>query len=293
MLELTLQSLLTGVLAGGYYLLLGLGLSLVFGTMRVVNLAHGEVALLSAYLCYVAEEKFGVNPLLMLPAAVLAAGVASLAIGVLVGRLGSHRELTSLMLTYGLSGILVNLYLITFTANPYSTSSPFFNEAIYVGPYYLTAGSLVFAVLGVVLAGGLAFWVRGTWAGRGVRALASNRLVAALCTVNARRTETLAFFVAGCLAGVAGVALYALQSIGPGGGHVPTLKAFVITVLAGVGSISGVVLASGIIGIAEALTTTLVSSSLRDLVTFLLFLGILILRPAGLLGVKELRGSRR
>lgn len=294
MLDLVVQAALSGILTGGYYLLLGLGLSLIFGTMRVVNLAHGEVSLFGAYLSYFAEQRFGIDPLFMLPLAVLGCGLLSLFIALVVERIKVNREMNSLILTYGIGVILVNIFLITFSATPHSTGYAFFNDAIYLGEsLFLTKGSLLFLSVAAVLAGALWFWLQKTWTGRGIRAVSSTPVLAALCSVNARMVERLSFFIAGCLGGAVGVAVYTLQSIDPGSGHLLTIKAFVITVLAGAGSIGGVAVASILIGVSEALTTTLVSSSLRDLGTFVLFLIILILRPSGLFGAKALRGSRQ
>ena len=294
MLDLAFQAALSGILTGGYYLLLGLGLSLIFGTMRIVNLAHGEVAVFAAYICYVAEQRFNLDPLLVLPLSVLGGGLLSLFIGLVVERIKVDRELNSLILTYGVSVTLANVFVIAFSATPHSTESVYFNDSIYFGEsFFLTKGSLMFFTAAAIFAGALWFWLQKTWTGRGIRAVSSTPVLAALCSVNARIVERQSFFVAGCLGGAAGVAVYALQSINPESGHLLTIKAFVITVLAGAGSVSGIAVASILIGLSEALTTTLVSSSMRDLGTFVLFLIILILRPSGLFGAKVLRGSRQ
>lgn len=287
MLELILQSLFSGVLAGGYYALIALGLGLVFGTMKVINLAHGELVLLAAYIAYTAESRFAVNPIVAIPLAMAVVCVAAMIVYALVSRLRQDRELNSLILTFGIGIVLTNLVLMVWSPDIRSTGIVWFNDAVMLGDsLYSTNSQILFFAVGLALAIGLWLWLSRSWHGRALRAVASDRDAAMLMGVNPRVVEILSFAVAGVLATFAGVAIYTSSVIQPALGASLTVKAFVITVLAGMGSIPGVVLASLLIGIIESLTVTLFSSALQELAGMVLFLVVLFIRPSGLFGAR-------
>jgi branched-chain amino acid transport system permease protein len=290
MTELILQSLHSGLLQGGSYALIALGLALVFGAMKVINLAHGELVLLAAYIGYTVESKLGVNPLLAIPVAVVVVTLASAGIYVLVGRIKTNREINSLTLTYGVGVILTNLVLLIWSADVRATSSSWMQEAFVLGPLYSMRSEVLFFGVSVVLIGGLWWWLSRSWYGRAVRAVSSNRDAAKLMGINPGRTELVSFIVAGIMAAFAGVALFSYGVITPAFGGVLTVKAFIITVLAGIGSIPGVLIGAVLLGIAEALTVTLASSALQELAGMGLFLLVLFVMPNGLFGAARRRG---
>jgi branched-chain amino acid transport system permease protein len=290
MTELVLQALYSGVLQGGSYALIALGLALVFGTMKVINLAHGEMVLLAAYIAYAVESGLGVSPLWAIPLAVVVVSVTAALVHLLVSRLKQDREINSLILTYGIGVILTNLMLLVWHADVRTTSSSWMQEAFVVGPFFSMRGELLFFGVSIALLAGLWWWLSHSWYGRSLRALACNREAASLMGVNPRRAELVSFIVAGMLAGFAGVALFSYGVIQPAYGGALTVKAFIITVLAGVGSIPGVLLGALLLGVAEALTVTLASSALQELAGMTLFLLVLLVMPNGLFGVVRRRG---
>jgi len=290
MTELILQSLYSGLLQGGSYALIALGLALVFGAMKVINLAHGELVLLAAYIGYTVESKLGVNPLLAIPVAVVLVTLASAGIYLLVGRIKTNREINSLTLTYGVGVILTNLALLTWSADVRATSSSWMQEAFVLGPLYSMRSEVLFFGVSVVLIAGLWWWLSRSWYGRAVRAVSSNRDAAKLMGINPGFTELVSFIVAGIMAAFAGVALFSYGVITPAFGGVLTVKAFIITVLAGIGSIPGVLIGAILLGIAEALTVTLASSALQELAGMGLFLLVLFVMPNGLFGAARRRG---
>ena len=290
MTELILQALYSGLLQGGSYALIALGLALVFGTMKVINLAHGELVLLAAYIAYSVESGLGWSPVLAIPLAMLVVCTTSVAVYLAVSRIQKDREINSLILTYGLGVMLTNLILLVWKADVHSTSSSWMQEAFVVGPFYSMRSELLFFGVSVLLMGALWWWLARSWYGRAVRAVSSNRDAAKLMGVNPRYTELVSFVVAGMLATFAGVALFSYGVISPSYGGVLTIKAFVITVLAGIGSIPGVLIGALLLGVAEALTVTLASSALQDLVGMGLFLLVLFVMPNGLFGEKRRRG---
>ena len=290
MLELTLQSLFSGLLSGAYYALIALGLALVFGTMRVINLAHGELVLLGAYISYTAEEKLGLDPLASLPLALAVVVGTAMAVYYLVSLIKKDRELNSLILTFGIGVILTNAVLMIWSADIHSATTPWYHDAVILfDTLFAMQAELVFAGIGVAMVGAVWWWLEKSWYGRALRAVASNRDAAKLMGVNPQLTEVLSFAVSGLLATVAGIAIYTAKVIQPAMGHHLTVKAFIITVLAGMGSVPGVLLGAVLLGIVESLTVTLASSALQELAGMVLFLVVLLLMPSGLFG----RAKRR
>jgi branched-chain amino acid transport system permease protein len=290
MTDLILQSLYSGLLAGGAYGLMALGIALVFGTMRVINLAHGELVLLAAYIAYSFESGFGWNPMATIPVALAVVCLAATITYYMVSAIKKDRELNSLILTYGIGIILTNAVLLIWKADIHSTGVAWYHDDAVLGPFYSMRSELVFFGVSIALLVGLWWWLTRTWYGRAVRAVASNPDAAKLMGINPRRTELISFIIAGVLATFAGVALYCTTVIQPSLGHALTIKAFVITVLAGLGSIPGVLVGALLLGVIESLTITLVSSALRDLVGMALFLIVLLIMPNGLFGMARRRG---
>lgn len=290
MTELILQSLYSGMLVGGVYALIALGLTLAFGTMRIINLAHGELVLLAAYVAYTVESRLGVNPLVALPIAMVVVCLCAAVVYFLVARIQRNRELNSLMLTFALGMILTNAVLLFWSSDIRSTGNAALQDAVVMGSLYSMVGELLFFVFSIIAAGALWWWLSRSWYGRAVRAVSSNRDAAKLMGINPAKVELISFVVAGVLASIAGIAIFSSGVISPPLGHALTVKAFIITVLAGVGSVPGVVLAAMLLGITEAMTVTLASSALQELVGMVLFLLVLFILPNGLFGAKQRRG---
>ncbi|GJE41676.1 branched-chain amino acid ABC transporter permease [Methylobacterium soli] len=290
MTDLILQALFSGVLIGGVYALVALGLALSFGAMRIINLAHGELVLLAAYCAYLVETRTGLDPYAAIPLALLVVAGVSAVLFLMIDRIRQDRELNSLILTYAVGIILTNAILLAFASDVRSTASPTLQDAVTLGSVYAMTGEIIAFGLSLVLMVALWWWLKRSWYGRAVRAVSSNRAAATLMGISPGRTELVAFLVAGALASFAGVALYTMSVIQPALGHALTVKAFVITVLAGVGSIPGVFLGALLLGVTEALTVTLASSALQDLAGMVLFLVVLFLLPNGLFGARARRG---
>jgi branched-chain amino acid transport system permease protein len=285
MLPLTLQALYSGLLIGGSYALIALGLALVFGTMRLINLAHGELVLLAAYIAYEMERGHGINALAAIPVAMVIVGMVALMTYAAIARLRRDRELNSLILTFGLALVLSNLILIRWSADIRSTANGWFQEGVVIGGTLFSARSeILFFLVGAVVLAVVYLWLARTWSGRALRAVASNREAATLMGINPARVEALSFAIAGLLASIAGVALYTTSVVYPALGDALTVKAFVITVLAGLGSVPGVIVGAVMLGVAESLTATYLKPSLQELVAMVIFLAVLFVKPSGLFG---------
>ena len=290
MTELILQALYSGLLQGASYALIALGLALVFGTMKVINLAHGELVLLAAYIAYTMESRYGLGPMFAIPVALVVVCLASAGVYGIVSRIEKDREINSLILTFGIGVILTNLMLLIWKADVRSTSSSWLQEAFVAGPFYSMRSEVIFFGVSLVLMAALWWWLSRSWYGRALRAVSSNRDAAKLMGIAPGRTELVSFLVSGVLAAFAGVALFCYGVIQPAYGNALTIKAFIITVLAGVGSIPGVLLGALLLGVAEALTVTLASSALQELAGMALFLLVLFVMPNGLFGAARRRG---
>lgn len=290
MLELLQQSLFSGLLVGGVYALVALGIALTFGAMKIINLAHGELVLIAAYMAYLIESRTGWNPYAAIPLAFAVTGIVSVAIYLLIDRIREHRELNSLILTFAIGIILTNAILLVFASDVRSTGSPVLQDAVSFGSVYAMKGEITAFLISLVVMAGLWWWLKNSWYGRAVRAVSSNRAASMLMGIAPARVELAAFIVAGILASVAGVALYTMSVVQPALGPALTVKAFIVTVLAGVGSIPGVFCAALLLGVTEAMTVTLASSALQELVGMVLFLLVLFFMPNGLFGARARRG---
>ena len=230
-------------------------------------------------------------PLADIPFAMVLVAVVAVVVYLLVSRIKTDRELNSLILTFGVGIILTNFVLLVWSADIHSTTTTWFQEAAVVGDLLFSSRSeILFFVIGVALVFATWWWLSRTWYGRAIRAVSSNRDAAMLMGVNPRQTEILSFIIASVLATVAGIAIYTGQVIQPSLGHALTIKAFIITVLAGMGSIPGVLLGAVLIGVIEALTVTYWSSALQEFTGMVLFLVVLLVRPQGLFGFGARRG---
>jgi branched-chain amino acid transport system permease protein len=290
MFELIQQAIFSGLLVGSVYALVALGIALTFGAMKIINLAHGELVLLAAYMAYFIESRTGWNPYAAIPLAFAVTGIVSVAIYLLIDRIREHRELNSLILTFAIGIILTNAILLVFKSDVRSTNSPFLQDALSFQTVYAMKGEIAAFVISLCVMACLWWWLKKSWYGRAVRAVSSNRAASMLMGINPARVELAAFIVAGILASVAGVALYTMSVVQPALGPGLTIKAFIVTVLAGVGSIPGVFCAALLLGVTEALTVTLASSALQELAGMVLFLLVLFLMPSGLFGARTRRG---
>ena len=279
------QSLLSGLLEGADYALYSLGLAFVFGILRIINLAHGEVVVLGGYVAYWLLVKWGVSPVLSLPlAAAAGAIVAQLTYRVFLRRVRDAPELNTLILTFGIGILLANLFLQLWSGDLRSVEVDWLQRSLSLGPIYIGVGELVAFVIAVACVLGLQAFLSKTRSGKAIRVTAIDRDSAALAGIDVERVDRNAFVIGGMLAGVAGPLLGVLTHVSPTVGHSLTVKAFILTVLAGVGSIAGLIASGIVIGVGEAMTVTFVSSSVRELFGFVLFLLILLVRPAGLFG---------
>jgi branched-chain amino acid transport system permease protein len=284
---LFLQSVLSGVLVGGVYALIGVGLTLIFGVMRVINFAHGELVMLGMYATWI----FFVNPHLGWDPYLSILAVAPLLFlwGALLQMTVINRVLDALpqnqiLLTIGLGLVMSNAVMLGFTSDYRLLTTSYSSSSFDLGGLSVSYPLLMsFAVTAVITAGLYVFLLR-TDTGQAIRATAQDRTAAQLMGIDVRKMSVLAFGLGSALAGVAGALVAPTYYIYPQVGGAFTLKAFVIVVLGGMGSVVGATLAGVLIGVTESLAAVYVATGLKELVVYVLFLVLLLVKPSGLLG---------
>ena len=297
-----LSQIVNGVIFGLIYALIALGLTVVFSIMRVVNFSHGELYMLGGYALYAltagAVTLFSIPlslpTIVALPLAMAAVAVFGVAVErgllrpVYTARMDRPEEY-AIILTFGLSLFLQ--YGALTTVGPYEmTPGSFWEGSKHIlGDLYLAGDRLFAAGVSALLIGATLFFVYGTWTGRALMATAQNRVGATIVGVNPIRMNVIAMALAGLLAGAAGALLAPVFLVYPDVGQIPVIKAFVIIVLGGMGSIPGAVVAAIILGLVESLGSVYISVAYRDVFAFLVLIGVLLFRPHGLFGQKERR----
>ncbi len=288
-MAILLQAAVNGLLLGGVYGLVSVGLTLIFGVMRIVNFAHGEFLMLGMYASYSTVVLLGWHPY----AALVPAGLLLFATGLLVERVLIKRVLgqadeAQILLTVGLSAFVQGAALFLWGADYRSIRTPLASASVVLGPVYFSVPRLIAFAVALVLATGLFLLLRHTDLGKAMRAAAENREVAQLLGIDPTRIYLMAFAFGTGLVGVAGGLMTPVLATFPTVGTLFVLTAFVVVVLGGMGDVVGAMIGGIIIGVTEALVATYVALDLAPLATFLIFLAILLFRPQGLFGLGRL-----
>jgi len=292
MLETLAQNLVFGILMGALYGLAAVGLSLVFGVTKFLNVAHGELLMLGGYASFWLFTLWSVDPFVSLPAAivfllVLGAIFYKLLFARMVKLNEGEKIQTTLLIGFGLSLILQNLALRFWTADTRSITT------WYSGAVFAFAGvrfplvrvaSMVIAFIVVVA---LQLFLQRTYTGKALRATVENWEAATLMGIDIQRVYLLSFVIGAAMAGVAGALVSVGYSIEPTMGMSWTLKSLVVMVLGGLGSITGTFVGGILLGLTESATGFFLSLTYKEVVGLVLFILILIFKPQGLFGAKE------
>lgn len=285
MLETLLQLFVSGILAGGIYALMSVGLTLVFGVLRVVNFAHGEYMMLAMYFTFWLFTQLSVDPyvaiLIVLPAAWLF-GIATE--WLLIRRTLDAPHIAQVFVTLALSVLLQNLALLFWTADFRSIFVPYASSVVEIGPVLVTWSRLINFIIAIVTAAAVGAMLKYTYTGMAIRATAQDRRSARLMGVNVDRIYSMTFALGSVLVALAGVLVMPLFPVNPFSGGEFILVAFVVVVLGGMGSLLGAVVAGLAIGVIEAFAAFYLGSEVKQLVYFLFFVVVLLVMPAGLFG---------
>jgi branched-chain amino acid transport system permease protein len=280
------QAILNGILTGALYALVGMGMALIFGVMRIVNFAHGAFMMVGMYAAYVLYQRTRIDPY----QGFLLTGLLLFILGWLVYRgllrpIRGQSDFMQILLTLGISLILSDGILLIFGADYYQINIPLLDKNIHVGPHLsFNAPYVLSFLIALALAGLLYVFVMRTMTGRAARAIAQNRYAAPLMGINVHRVQAISFGVGVAAAGIAGALLLPVFYLYPGVGDQFTLKAFVMVVLGGMGSIQGAAFAGLVLGVVESLTSLYWGNEWALAVDFVIFILILSLKPSGLFG---------
>jgi branched-chain amino acid transport system permease protein len=285
MLEILAQAVINGLLIGGVYALVSIGVTLIFGVVKIVNFAQGEFVMIGMYISFFLANSFGVDPLVSL----LVSMPALFVIGVLVQHFLIRRvlalgDMPQIFLTFALSLLLMNIALLLFTANYRTVQTAYSELSFHIGPLYFPVAKLIAFVIAMLLSAILYLFLHGTDLGKAMRAAAQNREVAMLMGINPDRVFCVAVGVALALAGAAGSLLMPFYPAYPLVGQVFVLMAFVAVVLGTLGNITGALIASLMMGVAESLGVQFVGADSGLIVVFAMLLLTLAFRPNGLFG---------
>jgi branched-chain amino acid transport system permease protein len=284
-MQMFIQAALSGILMGGVYALIGIGLTIIFGVMQVINFAHGDLVMVGMYVTWLLFTHMHIDPFV----SVLVTAPCLFALGVIMQRVFIQRVLRApaenqILLTIGLGLLLSNTVMLLFTSD-YQILTTTYSSASYdiAGVSVSKPLSLAFLVT-LLVATALYVFLMKTDTGQAIRATAQDREAAQLMGINVSRMSLLAFGIGAALAGTAGALVAPTYYIFPQVGHAFNLKSFVIVVLGGMGSVVGATLGGMLIGLIESISALYLPSGLKESVVFGLFLLLLLFRPSGLLG---------
>jgi branched-chain amino acid transport system permease protein len=286
-----LDLILSSVLLAGYYATMAYGLGLIYGVLRVVNLAHGGVIMVGAYLAWVLYENAAIDPYLAIP--LVMAATFLLGVGLYQGLVrwlprGAAGGPASLLLLFGVWLVLRNIAYVQFSGDDRVIRTDLSSRSLEILGSHVSASRLVMLGIGAAIAVAMHVLLRRTMVGRAIRAVAQGADSCTLVGIDVNRIYTLCFGIGGALAGVAGVLLATIFSFNPASGAPELLKSFVVVVLGGLGSVHGVALAALILASAEVFSVLILPSYLTGAVGFLLLVLVLVLRPGGLFGHRVL-----
>ena len=284
-MTLYLQAIVNGLLLGGVYSLMALGLSLIFGVMRVINFAHGDMMVWGMYLSFWLFTTLGVDPYLSI--LVTATAVFVLGAGVqrgLVTRILDAPHEMQILLMLGVALILENSALMAFGPDPRRVNTSYALSTFWLGPIVFDLPRTLTFGVALALALALYLFLQRTDLGRMIRAAADNRTGALLVGTDILKVFTLAFGIgAGCV-GAAGSLMTPFLPFTPSTGLALTLASFNVVIIGGMGSLLGAFVGGLLVGVSESLGAVLLVPSLKEIVTFVLLVFILLFRPQGLLG---------
>ena len=284
-LAIVLNVVIQGVLTGLIYGLMALGLSVIFGVVRVVNFAHGEFAVVAMYAAYLLFVTLGLDPLLSLfPIAAAFFAVGFLLQVTLVNRFVGRSEHEQFILLVGLAIIIVNGLLMIFGPDARPTNLPYSLDSYAIGSLFIDKARVYSAIAALVVSAALFGFFRYTRTGTAIRACSDNLTGAAVVGLNVKRLYAITFGIGLACVGAAGALMVTIADASPSLSQAFTLLAFTIVIIGGLGSMTGALVGGLLIGVSEALASFFFAPSMKSMVSFALLVAVLVLRPQGLMG---------
>lgn len=289
MLTVILQQGINGVVVGSLYVLVALGLTLIYGVLVQINFAHADIVTLGAFTAYFVTHLISGNYFAGIAAALIVGGILGWLVNASIFAPLRERgnELLPLIATIGVSITLQNAMLVLLGPIPYAFETPYSNHVIRFSGIFLTVQSVLIIVMSTIAIGLLYAFMKFTFRGKALRAVSQDRETAALMGVNPNHLIMLTFVIASALAGMSGAMLGPVLVLTPFAGTTVIVKAFAIVIIGGFGNVEGTIIAGLIIGLIESYTTQFLDPGLIDIVVFALLLLMLAVRPTGLIAEKR------
>jgi len=284
--SLLAQALTNGLMLGASYILMALGFTMIFGVLRIVNFAHGEFYMLGAFVVFVAMTQLQVNYFVAVPIAIAAVALLGIATEEILFRRFRDKEMEGMIAALGLSILIQNLSLGAW--GPYDLSIPSVFTGVYqIGTFFYPTERIVVVLLSVCLMSGFYIFLKHTKLGLAIRAIAQDTEIARAQGMRVQRLYPFAFAVGAGLAAAAGAIIGPIFALNPWVGTMPMMKAFIVVVLGGIGSLPGAFLGGLILGVAESFVSTYGGKAMADMLGFILVICILLFKPSGLLGQSQ------
>lgn len=279
------QVVLNGILLGGLYACMAISFSLIWGVMNIINLAHGSMMLMGAYVTFVLHRRFGIDPILSIPASALVLfGLGYLLQRLVFNRLVHTSIFLTLVLTFGLDMLLINVNIALFTADVRSITTWYSGLALDIGGVRLAYTRIIVFVLALAMTFGLHLFLKHSRTGRAIRATSQDTRAAQVMGVDIARTYAVTFGLGAAMAGATGSLVAVVYTFSPVIGDTFTLKSFVVVILGGLGNMFGAIVAGIFLGVAENIVSGFVDPGYRDVISFWLLITVLLVRPTGFLG---------
>ena len=284
-MEIFVQSLISGILIGGVYALIGIGLTIIFGVMRIINFAHGDLLMLGMYATFYLFTLAKVDPFVsVLLTITLMFMFGAVLQKVLINRILGALPQNQILLTIGLGLIMSNSIMLAFTSDYKILTTTYSSSSVKLAGISISTPLVISFAITCAITVALYWFLLKTDIGQAIRATAQDREAARLMGINVKRMSIIAFGLGAALAGTAGSLISPTYYIFPQVGSAFTLKAFVITVLGGMGSIVGATLGGVLIGVAESIGGVYLGSGWKEVIVMVLFLLVLLFKPSGLFG---------
>lgn len=278
-----IQTIISGILLGGIYALISMGLNMILGVVRIINFAHGEFLMIAMYLSFIFYAWVGLDPY----ASAILVVIVLFLLGLvtqkgLIEPILDKPASTKIFATLGLSIVLQNLALMVFNANYLSVSTPYQTSTINLFGIAISVPRLIAFIVVIAIVTLLYLFLQNTMVGRAIRAVSMQRQAAYLVGINVKRIYLLAFGIGTALVGLAGSMLMPIYSVYPTLGASFVLIAFVVVVLGGMGNMFGAFYGGLLIGVIESLAGVLFSPGLKEVIYFIIFILVLLVKPSGI-----------
>ncbi len=282
------QLVIQGILSGGVYGLIAVGLSLIFGVMGIINFAHGQMMVMGMYVSYWIFVLLGIDPYLSLVAVAAVIFVLGYFIQAsVVNRILDYPEAMQVLPLVAVGLVLENTALLLWGPDHRSPQTALSLETTWIGPVMIDDSRLIAFALAILITAAIFVFLKKTDMGKRIRAASDNRMGALLVGINVNRINNAAFGLGAAATGAAGALLLPLMPVSPHMGHDFTLTAFIVVILGGMGNLMGALVGGLILGVAESTSTLFLPATLKQVVSFSILIVIMLFRPQGLFGGKK------